>query len=202
MDRAPRETLRNAVQRLLALLAVLAVALWGSPAHPGAPRPTDGTVRVGDMAPDFRLTTFDGAPLCLTDCLNGGKPVLLVFWSYFCFPCQKELPAIAELARSLGDRVRVVGICLDGPQYDNKILPFIEANRITFPNGYDRQTQRFFEVAERYGVVGTPTLYLVDATGRIRFIHLGRIPTDVLEKVIESAQDPSFCAEILPPKAE
>jgi len=185
------------------LLALLWIATLGS-AGPAAAAPssTDGTVRVGDMAPEFGLTAFDGSPLRLADYLGKGRPVLIVFWSYFCFPCQREMPLVAEMARNLSDRVQVVGICLDGPEYDGKILPYVEANRITFPNAYDRQTDDFFEVAGRYGVVGTPTFYLVDPAGRVRFIHLGRLPIDVLEKVIASARDPSFCAEILPPQAQ
>lgn len=156
---------------------------------------------MGDLAPDFVLQSFDGKKMCLSDCLGSNKPVLLVFWSYFCFPCQKELPEVAELARELGpDQVTVLGISLDGPQYDEKILPFVAEKAITFPNGYDRETELFFEVAERYGVVGTPTTFVLDPQGRVRFIHLGRLEPEVLAGVLRGVRDPSFCAEITKPQ--
>ncbi len=164
----------------------------------GAPSPTNGTVRVGDMAPDFSLRAMDGSTLCLTDCL-GQKPILVIFWSYFCFPCQREMPVIQELYEELGDDLGVISICLDGPEYDNKVLPFLKSKGITFPTAYDRQTEEFFEVAERYGVVGPPTSFLLDASGRVRFIHLGRLEREVLTGVVRSVRDPSYCAEILKP---
>ncbi len=162
----------------------------------GAQPPTNGTVRVGDMAPDFELESLSGERLSLSERLDG-KPVLIVFWSYFCFPCQKEVPDVEQVYRELGpDQLTVVGVSLDGPQYDQKVLPFLKSHDITFPVAYDRETEEFFETAEKYGVVGTPTSFVLDLQGRVRFIQLGRLDPDVLKGVIQSARDPSYCAEI------
>lgn len=181
-------------------MAFSAAAAPQSVAIGSAPSPADGTVRVGDIAPDFTLESFDGKGLRLGDYL-GERPVLLIFWSYFCFPCQTELPQIAELQRQLGtDRLTVLGISLDGPQFSEKVRPFLAAQRITFPNLYDRESPDFFEVAERYGVVGTPTSFLLDSHGRVRFVHLGRLEPAVLAGVIEGAREHTFCAEITKPQ--
>ena len=187
--------------RTRAITLCFLLVLWsGALAAAGPARsPTDGTVRVGDMAPGFRLVAMDGTPFDLSERLGRGRPVLLVFWSYFCFPCQREMPLVAEMARELGDRVDVLGICLDGPRYDDRVLPFLRKNRITFPNAYDRRNRTFFEVAERYGVLGTPTFFLLDEHGRVRFIHLGRLPTSALRQVVEAAGDAAFCPDITPP---
>lgn len=169
-------------------------------ADTGAPTAATGAVRVGDMAPDFALEFLDGRTLRLSEHL-GNTPVLLIFWSYFCFPCQRELPELAELERELGPReVTVLGVSLDGPQFDEKIRPFLAAKAITFPNAYDRETETYFEVAERYGVVGTPTTFVLDPQGRIRFIHLGRLEASVAAGIVRGVRDPSFCAEILKPQ--
>ncbi len=179
----------------LTLLAALAAA----PA-PAAPLPvTAGTVRVGDQAPGFILKTVTGGSLCLSEVL-GTRPVLLVFWSYFCFPCQRELPELDAVYREVGDdALRIIAVSLDGPQYDNKILPYLTEKGITFPNAYDTETEEFFEVAERYGVVGTPTSFLIDVQGRVRFIHLGRLDPAVLRALLAGIRDPSFCPEIIKP---
>lgn len=159
-------------------------------------------MRVGDLAPDFALPTLDGRQVRLADRL-GRVPVLVVFWSYFCFPCQKELPEIGGLYRSLGPRqLDVIGICLDGPRYGDRILPFVRDKGITFPNAYDRETQEFFEVAERYGVVGTPTSFLLDSEGRVRFIHLGRLDPQVFKGLLKSVGEHTYCAEITKPHGQ
>lgn len=165
-----------------------------------APSHTDGTVRVGQIAPDFSLKTLSGETADLSDGLAQDKPVLLVFWSYFCFPCQREIPQIEEIYQEIGsDRLAIIGLNLDGHKYSGKVVPFVEENGITFPNVYDKETDEFFEVAQRYGVIGTPTSFLLDPQGRVRFIHLGRLDPQVLKGVIESARDQSFCAEITKP---
>ncbi len=153
------------------------------------------------MAPDFTLETLEGSTVRLSELL-GGQPVVLLFWSYFCFPCQKEVPDIDALYRELGaEKVRLIGISLDGPQYDGKVRPFLAEKGISFPNAYDRETEQFFEVAERYGVVGTPTLFVVDPQGRVRFIHLGRVEGPILSGIIDGARDQTFCPEIVKPSA-
>src|SRR5690348_2220807 len=43
-------------------------------------------------APNFKLMTFDGRPLQLTDFL--GKVVVLNFWASWCIPCKVEAPTL------------------------------------------------------------------------------------------------------------
>jgi peroxiredoxin len=158
-------------------------------------------VRVGDMAPNFTLRSFRGENVHLSDHF-GEAPILLIFWSFFCFPCQKELPQIEQLYRELTSaRIAVIGVCLDGSEYDTRVLPFVEEKGITFPNAYDRQSEHFYEIAERYGVIGTPTSFLLDPQGRIRSIHLGRLNLAVLRATVMNAAEHSFWAEITKPAA-
>ena len=187
--------------RLLKVLVptLLLLGLRPLPALGDAPSPASGSVRVGDIAPGFRLHTFQGDPIDLAE-LVGKRPVLLFFWSFFCHPCQTEISAIEGLHREMGpSRLAIVGISLDGPRFDARIRPFMEQKGITFPNGYDRETGDFFEVADRYGVVGTPTSFLLDTQGRVRFIHLGRLDPEALKALVKSACDNAFCAEIAKP---
>lgn len=178
---------------------MLLVAMLPRGARSDVPPSVTEAVRVGDLAPDFTLQAFDGRELALADHL-GEKPLLVVFWSFFCFPCQRELPRLEELYQELGPgQLAVIGISLDGPQFDERVLPFIRQKGITFPNAYDRETEEFFEVAERYGVVGTPTSFLVDAQGRVRFVHLGRIDSDALKSLVRTAGEQTFCPEITKP---
>jgi peroxiredoxin len=188
--------------RFSLLATALLCSRWGlAVASVDVSSTENSVVRVGDMAPDFTLRSFGGKDVHLSDHF-GETPVLVIFWSFFCFPCQKEIPQIEELYRELTSaRLAIIGVCLDGPEYDTRVLPFVEEKGITFPNAYDRQSQHFYEIAERYGVIGTPTSFLLDAHGRIRSIHLGRLDLAVLKSLVKNAAEHSFCAEITKPAA-
>ncbi|MBI5014918.1 MAG: TlpA family protein disulfide reductase [Deltaproteobacteria bacterium] len=193
------KALRSLAAAAALAAAVLGVGVQNPTAARGAPPPTTGVVRVGDFAPTFTLPALSGNTFTLSEQI-GQRPVLLVFWSYFCFPCQKEIPDLQAFARQLGpENLLVVGVCLDGPEYDERVVPFCRDKGITFPIVHDKETEEYFETAERYGVVGTPTSFLLDAQGRVRLIHLGRLDPEMLAGAVKAARDQSYCSEITKP---
>lgn len=193
------------MRRFILVVAALLFALGAGANEPTAKESalpqTDGTVHVGDLAPDFELTTLDGKPLSLHKDFKG-KTTILVFWSFFCFPCQTEMPELQAFLDSNGESARVASIALDGPQYDKHLLPYIAEHKLTYPIAYDRETEKFYETAERYGVQGTPTFFILDDAMRIRFIHLGRIEPGLLKGIVDGAKSKSYCAEIVKPPME
>lgn len=161
---------------------------------------TRGPVRVGDLVPDFELNDMSGKPVCLSALRKNAKVTLILFWSYFCFPCQGEMPVIENLYREeSGSGLSVVAVSLDRLQDENFVRPFIEKNDITFPVLYDRETVESYETAERFGVVGTPTIFILDDSGRVRFTHLGRLEPDLLKGILSSVKSKSYCADIVKP---
>ncbi len=58
--------------------------------------------RVGEIAPDFRITTRGGQQFSLS--AQRGKVVLLQFWGPECAPCVRALPKLKELQAELAPR--------------------------------------------------------------------------------------------------
>ena len=72
---------------------------------PNCPKVTAKGVDGG--MPDVRLPCLGGGRAVDVAGLRG--PMIVNFWQAFCVPCRKEMPALAEFARSQS-RVRVLGI--------------------------------------------------------------------------------------------
>jgi thioredoxin 1 len=71
-----------------------------------------------------------------SDIINGNKPVLIDFYADWCGPCKTLSPIIQEVAREMGDAVRVIKIDVDKNQplaskYQVRGIPTM----IVFKNG-------------------------------------------------------------------
>ena len=109
---------------VLGLLGLVGWKLWQS---------SLGQVSSGP-APDFRLNTFDGQTLQLSDLR--GQAVVINFWASWCIPCRDEAPILEKTWREYRDR----GVVLVGVAYLDDEKPardFITEFTITYPNGPD-----------------------------------------------------------------
>jgi peroxiredoxin len=115
--------------------------------------------------PRFDLPALDGKRY--TDRCLEGKPTLMVFWASWCPVCQVELPklhTLFEAARGRGLQVLAIGFA---DELD-KIRHYVQSHGeiFDFPVLYDRGDA----VAKRFGVIGTPTIYLIDRRGKIEYV--------------------------------
>ena len=137
-------------------------------------------VEEGDMAPNFTLPSiYDGKPTIDLASLRG-KTVYVDFWASWCAPCLRSMPAYNELYNRYHDQgLEFVAINVDNPIEAG--LDFLLDTPLDFliPSDPDG------EVTERFGVVGMPTSYLIDPTGKVRLVHMGFRDGDMEE--IEAA---------------
>ena len=147
--------------------------------------PEGGLLSPGTPAEPFVLSDPEGRPVLFTPG-EGGGPVLLVFWSMFCPPCQEEMPFLAGLARRLGPRgLRVVSVNVDGSGMARAVATYAKRQKLPFPVAMDEKADGQFVFARAYGVTGTPSLFLVGPDGRVRWNHEGRTDPGMLQAEIE-----------------
>jgi thioredoxin 1 len=68
--------------------------------------------------------------------INDSKPVIIDFHAVWCAPCKMQTPVLQELARDLGDKIKVIKIDVDqnqeiAGQYKIQSVPTL----IVFRNG-------------------------------------------------------------------
>ncbi len=129
-------------------------------------KPEDATAIVsrGDRAPSFSLETVDGKKFTFSP---GKAPSLIFFFSAFCPDCREITPSIIQIVDSLGSRVNLVSVNVDGKRFSNAVENFVSEFRLPYPVVYDRINNDLFVAADPYGIRNTPTLIAVDSYGKV-----------------------------------
>jgi thiol-disulfide isomerase/thioredoxin len=135
-------------------------------------------------APDFTATSLTGATIKLSS--YRGKTVVLNFWGSWCSPCRDEAPTLALLAEQYGKQ----GVAFLGDDvYDTPVnaLAFTRSFGITYPSindpGY-AVVQKFSQVAP---VSGTPVTVVIDKTGHVAGMVLGKVSYGQLTTLLRDA---------------
>ncbi|MCL5884797.1 MAG: TlpA family protein disulfide reductase [Deltaproteobacteria bacterium] len=167
--------MRRAIPLLCLFAAVAAVSL----ARPAFALFTlfagGGGVKEGDPAPMFSGLTIDNQKIDFAQ-LKGKKVVLLDFWSIYCASCIEEMPRLIEIHNEFSKKgLQVIGVNLDsfGTQRVFKFMQGMET-KINFPVVIDKTRQ----IATSFNAMVLPTTLLIDASGKIRFYHVGYKPGD------------------------
>lgn len=96
-----------------------------------------------------------------------GRITLAAFWSRYCLPSLEDLPALERMAARLQRAgVRVVTINTD-ERISEDLQRFLTAKRLTFPVYADA----WRDASRAFGQWSTPSYYLVDADGQVRFAY-------------------------------
>ena len=144
----------------LSVAALLAILFFG------LQRNQQGPIGVGQKAPDFNFTTFDGKTYSLSEL--SGKVVLINFWASWCKPCEQEAADLELAWRAYQPRGDVVFLGLAWTDTERKSLEYLEKFDITYPNGPDLGTR----ISQSYRTTGVPETYIIDGNGVLRYVKL------------------------------
>jgi thiol-disulfide isomerase/thioredoxin len=147
----------------------------------------------GRPAPPLKGEQFLGSKPPMLAKLKG-SPVLLFFWAHWCVDCKAEAPIITQLRSEFAAK----GLTVIGPtrlygytaQVENASpsdeLAYIDAVRHRFYGGLlDMPVPVSKYDFDVYGASTTPTLVLLDRTGKVAMYHPGAMPYEKLRAEIE-----------------
>jgi thiol-disulfide isomerase/thioredoxin len=139
--------------------------------------PTLGLARepvVGEPAPDFEVTTFDGRKLRLADFED--QVLVINFWATWCNPCKKELPLLdTYFAIQEPHGLRVVAVTTEDSAPLSSLKPLAAA--VHFPMA--RSMRGPYHV-----MTGVPTNYIIDRRGILRYAKAGAFDLDALNGIL------------------
>ena len=137
-------------------------------------------------APDFTGNEhwFNSKPLTLKQLR--GRVVLVDFWTYTCINCIRTLPytrAWDAAYRSRG--LTIVGVHTPEFQFEHdaaNVQDAIAQNRLRYPVAQDNA----YKTWNAWGNEYWPAKYLIDAKGRVRYVHFGEGDDKKTEAAIRS----------------
>lgn len=157
-----------------------ALALWAVLWLAAAPNPAKA-VSVGETLASRWLESAQGPQP-----LIGGQARLTYvdFWASWCGPCKQSFPFMNDMhAKFAGSGLRILAVNVDAKRADAE--RFLQGTPAQFAVVYDRDGA----FAKSVDVKTMPTSMLLDAQGRVLFVHQGFTPKDreSLEAVIAAA---------------
>jgi len=146
----------------------------------------------GQAAPALTAREWFG-PAPPTLAAYRGKPVVLFFWAHWCGDCKQQAPVLAQIRNEFRARGLVVvaatryyGYTARGeeaaPAAERQHIENVWAEHYSVLDGVPVAIDD--ETFMNYGSSTTPTLVLVDAAGKVRMYHPGRMSYEELRRKI------------------
>jgi thiol-disulfide isomerase/thioredoxin len=146
------------------------------------PPPVASAGKASELVFAASLNDADGKPQALAQWK--GRPLVINFWATWCTPCVEEMPDLQALREHyLARKLEVVGLAIDNT---SAVQEFRRKLGIKYPLLVAGSGGT--ELARALGNAsgGLPHTVLLDASGAVRYSHLGRIKMVELKQAIET----------------
>ena len=132
---------------------------------------TAEAIPIGKEAKDFTLEDINGQQLTLSSLR--GKYVLIDFWGSWCGPCIAAFPHLKAFYERHRDKVEILGVAIHDKK--DKWKAAVEKNELPWKLVIDEEGEN--SVAERYGIIASPTYVLLDPEGKALEWNLNELIT-------------------------
>jgi peroxiredoxin len=123
-------------------------------------------LEIGALASPFALRGIDGREYALPQSLEG-EPALLVFFKTTCETCDTTFPYLTRMREVYPTGWRLWAIAQDPAE---RAADYAKRHALSYPVLVDAPG---YEVSRLYDPLATPTLFLVDRSGRVAFTSYG-----------------------------
>jgi len=136
------------------------------------------------VAPDFTLTDIEGTSFSLSD--FRGRVVLLEFMRTWCSKCQFEVSELIEVQNEFGDLITIISLGIDTNETDEDLRQFRDGEGTWWWPPHDWIYAKcpysvYRENPGAYNVTSTPTMYIIDQEGFVRYRHPENGTANVVE---------------------
>jgi thiol-disulfide isomerase/thioredoxin len=129
---------------------------------------------------NFRMQTMDGRTLGPKD--FGGQVVVVDFWATWCLPCRLQAEILEPVYKDFKGR-GVQFLAANVGEEKDVVKQFLKGKPFPYPVLLDPKQS----VASDLGVLGLPTLLIIDKKGKVSYFQSGIADGDTLRQIIKQA---------------
>lgn len=173
---------------IIALSLLLVVVVYGCTASPQGANIQGQAVgngkvgiNIGNLAPDFTLTTIDGKTISLSE-LTNDKPTVLYFFATWCPNCARDLAAVKDIYPQYEDKINFLAIDMDLKESEAQIASYKQ--KMNLPNIDFAAGKK--DVSANYNVVYTTTKYFIGKDGIILNKGVGSIDQNTWNQIFQA----------------
>src|SRR5262245_7767199 len=136
-------------------------------------------------APEFASGTWiNSEPLTIKGLR--GRVVLVDFWTSRCSNCTKTLPLVKRWQERYSSKgLTIVGV--HSPEFDTeKKLENVRREVASLGIRYPVVTDNDYQTWRAYNVEAWPTVFVLDKSGRVRWMHIGEGAYEETERTIQT----------------
>lgn len=133
-------------------------------------------------APDTRLVTLDGRSIALSE--RAGRPLVINLWASWCPPCRREMPMMAEMARS---HPQIDFVFANQGEATDRVADYLADAGIVIETAIVDQTSL---LSRHYAAPGLPATLFIHPDGTLAASHLGEISRESLSEQISRITTP------------
>jgi len=146
------------------ILPATEMASGSSLLAPGQAAPVSSLTAINDIEHEFPVA---------------GAWNMVFFWSLFCHSCVEEMPAVQERLDAYGDNgPKVFFVSLDTARMQKALKNFCRLRGFKHSVLMERIASDSYEVADKWGVVMTPSVFIVDPEGKVAWSNQGPLDID------------------------
>lgn len=160
-----------------ALIALIGFGIWWNTTHVSnyVPSPL-----IGKPAPAFVLPRLEQPTVQISKASLLGHPYLLNVFASWCFACGEEHPVLMAHKDRLG--IPLIGYNYKDDPADAR--DWLQRHGDPY---HEVITDRSGNTAIDFGIYGAPETFLVDASGVIRYKHIGPLSNGIIANELEPA---------------